>query len=467
MLRTRNVQPSLWESVLPEICLRLPAELERVDAWLDDERFFAPFVPFFDLRIGRPSVPMETYLRLMFLKRRYRLGYESLCAEVSDSISWRRFCRIDIDGKLPHPTTLMKITTRCGESVVAALNEQLLATAVEARVVKTGKVRADTTVVSANVEYPTDSGLLAHAVSKMSRLVVRIKRAGGARRTRFRDRTRAAGRRVRAIASKLRLRGAAAGDEAQATVLRVTSELADLAQRAAGDATRVVANARRALPKTTGRAAGRLRRAVNELVTTIQRTGRIVAQTRTRLAGGTPDSATRLVSLHDPDARPIAKGRLGRPVEFGYKAQVVDNEDGIVLDHTVAEGNPPDGPQLAPAVHRVAARTGRPPRAATADRGYGEATVERDLHDAGVSTVAIPRKGKPSQTRQREERKPAFRKLVKWRTGSEGRISHLKHRYQWDRSRVDGQARTATWCGYGILTHNLVKITNLAATQPA
>jgi hypothetical protein len=27
----------------------------------------------------------------MFLKFRHRLGYESLCAEVSDSISWRRF----------------------------------------------------------------------------------------------------------------------------------------------------------------------------------------------------------------------------------------------------------------------------------------------------------------------------------------------------------------------------------------
>src|SRR3954469_17586216 len=83
MLRTRNVQPSLWESVLPEVCLRLPVELERVDAWLDDERFFAPFVPHFSARMGRPSVPMETYLRLMFLKHRYRLGYASLCAEVS------------------------------------------------------------------------------------------------------------------------------------------------------------------------------------------------------------------------------------------------------------------------------------------------------------------------------------------------------------------------------------------------
>jgi len=210
MLRTRNVQPSLWESVLPEICLRLPAELERVDVWLDDERFFAPFVPFFDPRIGRPSVPMETYLRLMFLKRRYRLGYESLCAEVSDSISWRRFCRIDIDGKVPHPTTLMKITTRCGEQAIEALHDALLAKAVEAKLVKTGKVRADTTVVSANVEYPTDSGLLAHAVTAIGRLVGRVKAAGGAGRTAFRDRSRSAGVRVRAIAAKLRLRGAQA-----------------------------------------------------------------------------------------------------------------------------------------------------------------------------------------------------------------------------------------------------------------
>src|SRR5213083_702073 len=77
MLRTRNVQPSLWESVLPEVCRRMPAELERVDAWLDDERFFAPFRPHFDPLIGRPSVPMETYLRLMFLNYRYRLGSSS------------------------------------------------------------------------------------------------------------------------------------------------------------------------------------------------------------------------------------------------------------------------------------------------------------------------------------------------------------------------------------------------------
>src|SRR5262245_13065316 len=173
----------------------------------------------------------------MFLKFRYRLGYESLCAEVSDSISWRRFCRIDIDGRVPHPTTLMKITTRCGEQAITDLNETLLATAVQARVVKTGKVRADTTVVSANVKYPTDSGLLASAVMKIGRLVRRIKTAGAAIhttfRTTFRDRSRAAARRVRVIASSLRLRGAAARQEAQRTVARITGELAHLLDQAA------------------------------------------------------------------------------------------------------------------------------------------------------------------------------------------------------------------------------------------
>src|SRR3569833_2039731 len=275
MLRTRNVQPSLWESVLPEVCLRLPVELERVDAWLDDERFLTPFVPHFSARLGRPSVPMETYLRLMFLKHRYQLGYESLCAEVSDSISWRRFCRIDIDGRVPHPTTMMKITTRCGESVVAALNEELLATAVEARVVMTGIVRADTTVVSANVKYPTDSGLLASAVVKIGRVVRRIKACGAASRATVRDRSRAAARRVRRIASSLRLRGAEARQEAQATVFRITGELAGLVDQAAAEAAVVVRNARRSLSRADsrarGRQRGRLARAVNELDTLLDR----------------------------------------------------------------------------------------------------------------------------------------------------------------------------------------------------
>lgn len=463
MLRTVNGQPTLWESILPAELLVLPVELARVGALLDDPVFFAPFAPFFDAVMGRPSIPMETYLRLMFLKFRYRLGYESLCREVADSISWQRFCRIPLGTRVPHPTTLMKITTRCGAVAVAGLNEALLAKAAQAKLLRTDRVRADTTVVEADVAYPTDTGLLAKAVGRIARTVQRIKAAGGAPRTKSRDRRRAAGRRARSIASKLRLRGALQRDEAQTTVRRITGELADLAEAATRQADAVLRNARRALPRATGQSKGRLRRAVQELGTVIARTRQVVQQARTRVGGQVPDGATRLVSLHDPDARPIRKGRLGKPVEFGYKAQILDNADGVILDHTVEIGNPADAPQLTPAIERITHRTGRAPRAVTADRGYGEASVERELHELGIRSVAIPRKGKPGATRREFEHRRAFRKMVKWRTGSEGRINHIKRSYGWDRTELTGIHGARTWCGHGVFAHNLVKIGMQAA----
>jgi len=192
-----NAQPTLWEAILPEACLGLPAELAAVDLQLDDSAFFEPYRAHFHATLGRPLVPMETYLRLMFLKYRYRLGFEALCREVTDSISWQRFVRIPLGSSMPHPTTLMKITTRCGSGAVDGLNEALLAKAVAAKVLKTNRVRVDATVVEADVAYPTDSGLLAKGVAKMATTIGKVKAAGLATRTTTVDRTRSVRSRAR------------------------------------------------------------------------------------------------------------------------------------------------------------------------------------------------------------------------------------------------------------------------------
>jgi IS5 family transposase len=150
-------------------------------------------------------------------------------------------------------------------------------------------------------------------------------------------------------------------------------------------------------------------------------------------------------------------------VEFGYKAGVADNADGIVIDHEIVKGNPPDGPMLAPAVARIKARFGKALRAVTADRGYGEARIDADLVALGVKTVATPRRGKPGQARIKSQRAPTFVKLVKWRTGSEARISCLKRDFLWRRTLFDGLEGAQTWCGWGVLAHNALKISDLAA----
>jgi transposase, IS5 family len=439
------------------MCLGMPAELEAVDHLLDDPAFFEPFVAHFHAVLGRPSVPMETYLRLMFLKYRYRLGFEPLCREVADSISWQRFCRIPLGVAVPHPTTLMKITTRCGTSAIDGLNEALLAKAVQEKVLRTNKLRADTTVVPANVAYPTDSGLLAKGVAKMAKSIRTLQAKGLATQTKTRDRTRVMRKRARSIGANLRRRTNEAKDEVKA----INADMAVLASKAVDEARRVAANARRTLRQLGDGASAKLGRIARDLEITASRVERIAEQTRQRLSGITPDGATRLVSLHDPDARPIRKGRLGKPVEFGYKAQVVDNEDGVVVDHNVEMGNPPDAPMLAPAIERVAERTGKVPKAVTADRGYGDVVVRDTLSDMGVKTVVLPTRGKPSASRRAIEQKPAFQRLVKWRTGSEGRISCLKRDFGWNRSQIDGLHGARVWCGHGVFNHNLVKIATL------
>jgi IS5 family transposase len=278
-------------------------------------------------------------------------------------------------------------------------------------------------VVEANVVYPVDSSLLAKGITRIAKLTRQAKAAGLATRTHLRDRSRRAQHRAREVVNTLRRRGELARDELR----RLNAELAQTATKTVREADAIVRNARRTLRSLDPATSGRARAIVERLAVLAERVEQVAAQTRQRVVDGiTPDGATRVVSLHDPDARPIRKGRLGRPVEFGYKAQVVDNPDGIVLDWQLEKGNPPDAPQLAPAIERIRRRTRKIPPAVTADRGYGESRVERDLAQLGVTTVCIPRKGPPGAARRQLEASRPFQRMIRWRTGAEGRISCLK-----------------------------------------
>ena len=317
----------------------------------------------------------------------------------------------------------MKLTTRCGTAAVDGCNEALLAKAAEAKLLRTTRLRADTTVVPADVAYPTDSGLLAKAVRRIAATGRRVQAAGGATRTRVRDRSRAAGARAREIGAKLRLRAAQGRDEAQATVRRITGELAELAERAAADAEKLLANARRALRRArprppnarlraapdpaAGRRRGRLHRAVDDLTELLAATRRIAAQTRQRLSGITPDGATRRVSLHDGDARPIAKGRLGGRWSSATRPRSSTTTTASCSTTPSNAATPPTHHNSPPRSAGSSAAPGRRPRTVTADRGYGEARVENDLHELGVRTVVIPRKGRPGKARQAHEHRRA------------------------------------------------------------
>jgi transposase, IS5 family len=244
-----------------------------------------------------------------------------------------------------------------------------------------------------------------------------------------------------------------------AEVDRLTGEVAQIARHTLGQVQAVARNARRAGARRPED--GRLGRLVDELAETITNTQRLLAQTDQRLAGNRviPD---RLVSLSDPDARPIRKGKPGRPTEFGSTLLVAEDERGFIADHQLQRGNPPDAPQLLPAVERVITVTSRPPGTVVGDRGFGTAANDQAMAALGVKRIGLQRTGTPGKARQAYERTRAFRRLRNWRVGIEARISHLKRGFGLRRTRLRRLPGARTWVGLGIFAYNLQRMTVVA-----
>ena len=240
---------------------------------------------------------------------------------------------------------------------------------------------------------------------------------------------------------------------------RLTGEVARIARQTLRDVQMVARNARRACTRRSGD--GRLGRLVGELAETAAATERLLAQTDQRLAGNRviPD---RLVSLSDPDARPIRKGKPRTPTQFGYSLLLAEDERGFIADHQLQRGNPPDAPQLVPAVGRVIAVTGRPPATVVADRGFGTAANDQAVEALGVKRVGLQRTGTPGRARLAVERTRRFRRLRNWRVGIEARISHLKRSFGLRRTRLRRLGGARTWVGLGIFAYNLQRMTVVA-----
>jgi transposase, IS5 family len=157
------------------------------------------------------------------------------------------------------------------------------------------------------------------------------------------------------------------------------------------------------------------------------------------------------------------QGKPQRPTEFGYTALVAEDEREFIADHQVQLGNPPDAPQLVPAVQRVAQVTGRVPGTVAGDRGFGTAANDHELAELGVARIGLQRKGSLSTARAAHERTRRFRRLRHWRVGIEARISHLKRGFGLRRTRMRRLAGARTWVGLGIFAYNLQRMTVVAA----
>lgn len=466
MLRLQGGQvETLWDEVLPEKLRTLPDDLARIDQLLRDEALLVPIVAHWEREAlargrsarghGRPTIAMQTYVRLMVLKHRYGWGYETLMREVSDSFHLRRFCLIAIEAEAPHESTVRKLTRRLGPETVAELSRLVIGKAQRETRFRARAVRIDSTVVEADVRYPTDAALAGAGVRTLAREGRRLGAKLPAARARVRNRSRAVGRRLRAIGRTLRRRTG----EAKGEVLALTGETGTLLQASVREARALVVEARRkaqALGRSkhakTRRQAARIVQDAARLEMLADRAETVVTQIRKRLRG--EPIRDRLVSLFDPDARPIRKGKLGSPTEFGYVAQLAEvtpstkrGTRGFVLPPASAPGNPGEN-ELLPQTVAELKRLGLRPWEVALDGGFHTKATAETLAPLKPDRTFIAGRASPGSRRTQ-------RRLARYRTGAEGRVSHLKRRHGLRRSRLKGGAGARTWTGWAVFTYNV------------
>ncbi|MDP9255631.1 MAG: transposase, partial [Actinomycetota bacterium] len=162
-------------------------------------------------------------------------------------------------------------------------------------------------------------------------------------------------------------------------------------------------------------------------------------------------------------ARPIRKGKLGNPTQFGYVAQLAEvcpstqrGARGFLVPVTINIGNPSEN-ELLPRTVGELVNAGLKPRIVAVDGGFQSRVVDGGFQSRATSEAMTPIA--PRQLFITGRKTPASRstrrRLGRFRTGCEGRISHLKRAYRLGRSRLRGLAEVNTNTNWAILAYNL------------
>jgi IS5 family transposase len=438
----------LWDEVLPIKARELPEDLARLDRVLSDPLLLQPIAAAWEESArgrGRPSISMASFVRLMIVKQRTGWGYETLVREVSDSLHLRRFCLIAIDQRVPEESTVRKLVRRLGAEVVQEITRIVIAKAQRENRFRARAARIDSTVVEADIRYPSDAMLALQGVRALAREGRKVTAMINEQTVRITDRSRSVGRAVRAISRTLARRTG----QAKAEVMALNQRAGRLIARSVREAQRL---ARKARSAARGRGAQAKLRAAKALEQLAMRCQKVTEQIDRRSRG--LKITERLVSLSDPDARPIRKGKFGKPTEFGYVAQICEVTEntrrgarGFILPAGHAPGNPAENRLLVQTAQELE-HAGITLKEIVCDGGFQAGPTKDAFPTLTEEQIQISGRHEPGSRRTRKRR-------ARYRTGVEGRISHLKRGYGLRRTRLKGDDGMRTWTGWAILAYDL------------
>ena len=402
---------------------------------------------------GRRGLTASQVLRALVLMRLKNWDYRELRERIADGITLRAFTDFYCD-KVPKHDAFNRSFNRLTPATLKAVNDLVVAAAVQLGLEDGSKLRVDTTVVETDIHHPTDNTLLWDVVRVLTRLLHRLAKALERRRIAgFRDRRRAAHRRMYEI-QRMTTRQRQGQGSRQTAAYRALIGIAEDVVTAARTALDDTATMRGQDPLTALKTAA-LR---HEIAHYCDLGTRVIEQTRRRVLDGEQvHTSEKIYSIFEPHTDLIKRGKVRSPVEFGHKVFLAESAKGLITQYDVLKGNPVDEIHVAPSLRRHRRTFRRAPQLYSADRGFFSERNETVCVHGGVATVSIPQRGGSKTPQRRDyERSAAFKQGQRFRAGIEGRISVLMRGRGMKRCRGEGAERFALFVAAAVLANNLM-----------
>jgi IS5 family transposase len=339
------------------------------------------------------------------------------------------------------------------------VNELLITAAVAMGLEDGHELRVDTTVVQTDIHHPTDNTLLWDVVRVVTRLVDQLASAIALPIKGFRNRTRAARRRMLALQRMTTTQRKTRQRKKYRELIGIAEEVVESAGRSLRDTDSV-----RLTDPVAQLAVKELHRQIEHYC----RLGkRVIDQARRRvLQGEQVPNAEKIYSIFEPHTDLIKRGKVRTPVEFGHKVFLAESAQGLVTQYEVLNGNPPDEEHVEASLSRHQAMFGSPPQLYGSDRGFFSENNLATCVRSGVEMACLPQRGgTKSAQREAHEKSPAFKKGQRFRAGIEGRISVLFRGRGMKRCLAEGRDRFELLVGAAVLANNLMRIAALLTAR--
>jgi IS5 family transposase len=422
------------------------AELEQISQILDANPRMAKWITQDLLRgvenpdTGAPGLSGDQVLRILIVKQMNGFSYEELAFHLSDSVTYRSFCRFGALERTPSRSTLAENLKKVGPKTLEKVLRRLVRYAVDLGVEKGRRVRIDATVTETNIHAPTDSSLLDDGVRVLTRLLRQATKHFSLGP--YSDHTQRARRRAFNVkyTGNARTRRWAYGD-----LLKITKKTVGYAEHAV-EALRAVVGPRG--PFALGLA--------EELCRTVHLVRRVMDQTERRVFHGEAVPASdKIVSLFEPHTDIVVKERY--ETLYGHKVYLTGGASGLILDCVVAEGNPADSSMTLPLLKRQRRILGKVPAQAAFDGAFASKENLKEAQELGVQDVAFSKK-RGLEVSEMTRSTWVYRKLRNFRAGIEGLISFLKRVFGLDRCTWSGAESFASYVLASVLAANVLTL---------